>query len=111
MLTCNLQYSNRNTQEHKFSSSQLLADIYLFKINNGNTSKICSLLTIETPKRRQWRQLSHIVLDFQQKKWWLGIFLYISIFMHFIEIYVVTDAIDVVLVFLLLTLSMFHTFF
>ena len=31
-------------------------DIYLFKVNNGNTStmcEICSKLTIKTPERRQ----------------------------------------------------------
>ena len=33
----------------------MLAGIYLFKVNNGNTRevcKICSKLTIKTPKRR-----------------------------------------------------------
>ena len=37
-------------------SSQIPSDIYLFKVNNRNTTKryeICSKLTIKTPERRQ----------------------------------------------------------
>ena len=37
-------------------SSQIPADIYLFKVNNRNTTKryeICPKLTIKTPERRQ----------------------------------------------------------
>ena len=63
-------------------------DIYLFKVNNGNTStmcEICSKLTKKTPERRQWRrtgifivnceQISHIILvnsvaDFEYVNAW-----------------------------------------
>ena len=36
------------------------ADIYLFKVNDGNTRvncRICWKLTIKTPERNQWRRL------------------------------------------------------
>ena len=43
--------------------------IYLIKFNNGNTRamcKICSKLTIETPKRRQWSRSCVVVANFEQ---------------------------------------------
>ena len=62
------------------STKQLInpASIYLFKVNNGNSKTrcwICSKLTIKTPERRQWRQLtlnnftyysSVSIIDFEQ---------------------------------------------
>ena len=43
--------------------------IYLFKVNNGNTRKICefySKLTIKTPKLRQWRLSGLFIFNFNQ---------------------------------------------
>ena len=40
---------------------------YMFKVNNRNTRtrcEICSKLTTKTPKRRQWRHISHFVVLF-----------------------------------------------
>ena len=45
------------------------ADIYMFKVNNGNTRKmceICSKLTIKTPERRNRRHSSVFTVDFEQ---------------------------------------------
>ena len=71
-----------NTHNTKYISKCALirpvpADIHLFKVNDQSDramGKICSKLTIKTPKRRQWRrsgvfivnfeQISHIVLGF-----------------------------------------------
>ena len=46
-----------------------LADIYLFKISNRNTStrcEICSKLTIKTPERYHWRCSSVFMVNFEQ---------------------------------------------
>ena len=43
---------------HSISNTNNPANIYLFKVNNRNTRKmceICSKLTITTPEWRQWR--------------------------------------------------------
>ena len=43
-------------------------NIYLFKVNNGNTRErceICSELTIETPEQRQWRRSDVFILNFE----------------------------------------------
>ena len=45
------------------------AGIFLFKVSNGNTKRmcrICSKLTIKTPKRRHWHHSSVIVVNFEQ---------------------------------------------
>ena len=42
-----------------YSEVPIPANIYLFKVNNRNTTKrceICSKLTIKTPTRRHWRR-------------------------------------------------------
>ena len=42
--------------------------IYLFKVNNKNTRarcKICSKLTINTPKLRQWRRSVAFIVNFE----------------------------------------------
>ena len=47
------------------------ANIYLLKVNNGNTRKrreICSNLTIKTLERRQWRRSSVSIVNFEQEK-------------------------------------------
>ena len=46
-----------------------LADIYLFKISNRNTSakcEICSKLTIKTPERYHWRCSGVFMGNFEQ---------------------------------------------
>ena len=43
----------------------IVAGIYLFKVNNGN-SEICSKLTIKTPERRQWRLSGIFIINFEQ---------------------------------------------
>ena len=56
-----------------FFSSILLAGIYLFKINNGNTKamcKICSKLIIKTPERGHWYRSVIFVLNFEQVFYW-----------------------------------------
>ena len=45
------------------------ANIYLFKVKNGNPRKIyesCSKLTVKTPERRQWRRSGVFVFNFEQ---------------------------------------------
>ena len=45
-------------QENFLRASNDTTNIYLFKVNNKNTTKrceICSKLTIKTPERRHWR--------------------------------------------------------
>ena len=42
------------------------ANIYLFKVNNRNTRKICKIcskLTIKTPERRQWRSSGVFIIN------------------------------------------------
>ena len=42
--------------------------VYLFKTNNRNITKrckICSTLTIKTPKGRQWRRFSICIVNFE----------------------------------------------
>ena len=44
------------------------ADIYLFKIDNENSRKvceICSQLTIKAPERSQWRRSDVFIVNFQ----------------------------------------------
>ena len=44
-------------------------DIYLFKVNNGNTRiicKICSKLILKILERRHWRHSSAFIVDFEQ---------------------------------------------
>ena len=44
-------------------------DIYLFKVNNGNTRtmcKICSKLTLITPDLRHWRRFVVFIVNFEQ---------------------------------------------
>ena len=63
----------------------LKASNYMFKVNNRNTKtrcKICSNLTITTPERRQWRRSDVFIGNFEH-----------------------ISHLDLVLVFLLLTLS------
>ena len=46
----------------------LLADIYIFKVNNKNTRarlEICSQLPIKTPERRQWRRSGVFIVNFE----------------------------------------------
>ena len=46
-----------------------LASMYLFKVSNTNTRKmceICSELTIKTPEWRQWRRSSVFIVNFEQ---------------------------------------------
>ena len=65
------------------------ANIYLFKVRNRNTrkrSEICSVLTIKTPERHQLRRSGVFIVNFE----------------HISHLF---------LVFLLLTLNIFHTFF
>ena len=60
--------------KHLFNNTDILAGIYLFKVNNGNIRKmceICSKLTIKTTEQHQWpvpvvnfEQISQIVLVF-----------------------------------------------
>ena len=41
--------------------------IYLFKVNNGNTTalcEICSKLIIKTPERRHWRHFDYFIFKF-----------------------------------------------
>ena len=69
------------------------ANIYLFKVDNINTRKrceICSKLRIKTPERCHWHRSGVFILNFE----------HIS---HFF--------LDVILLFLLLTLNIFHIFF
>ena len=43
--------------------------IYLFKVNNRNTTtrrEICSKLTIKTPERHQWRRSGVLIVYFEQ---------------------------------------------
>ena len=45
------------------------ANIYLFKVNNGNIRKrceICSKLTIKTPERCQWRCSAVFIVNFER---------------------------------------------
>ena len=44
-------------------------NVYLFKVNNGNTRimyGLCSKLTINTPEQRQWRHSSVFIVNFKQ---------------------------------------------
>ena len=46
-----------------------LASMYLFKVSNTHTRKmceICSELTIKTPEWRQWRRSSVFIVNFEQ---------------------------------------------
>ena len=45
----------------------MAADIYLFKVKNGNKKKCerCSKLTIKTPIRRQWRRSGVFIVNFK----------------------------------------------
>ena len=43
------------------------ANIYMFKVNDRNTRKMCdkcSKLTTKTPKRRQWRRFVVVIVNF-----------------------------------------------
>ena len=43
-------------------------NIYLFKLNNGNTGKKCEIrseLTIETPEQRHWRRSGFYIVNFE----------------------------------------------
>ena len=56
------------SESDKLSVGPSLANIYLFKVNNGNTRrrcKICSKLTIKDPKRRQWHRSSIFIVNFE----------------------------------------------
>ena len=47
--------------------TRCLANNYMFKVNNRNTStrsEICSKLTIRTPERRQWRVSDAFIVNF-----------------------------------------------
>ena len=51
-----------------FSSLPHAANIFLFKVNNRNTWKTCSIcwkLTIKTPKQRQWRHSGVFIVNFE----------------------------------------------
>ena len=44
------------------------ANIYMLKVNNGNSRKryeICSKLAIKTPGRRQWRRSGVLIVNFE----------------------------------------------
>ena len=69
------------------------ANIYLFKVNNRDTGKICSELTIQTPERRQWRfyrkfwiyftPFSHVsIVDFEQVSFKWVMFLFVKLYFH-----------------------------
>ena len=52
-----------------FMSSSLWGNNCLFKVNNGNTSKMCEIssqLTINTPERRHWRCSRILIVNFEQ---------------------------------------------
>ena len=58
-----------NQLQLKKQTLKYLAGIYLFKINNENTKKmckICSNLPIKTPERRQWRRFGVFIVNFEQ---------------------------------------------
>ena len=55
----------------------ILADIYLLKVNNENTwtmHEMCSNLTIKTPERRQWRHSGVFIVNFEKISWIVQVF-------------------------------------
>ena len=59
-------WSEEIFQTNICEKSPIPAGIYLFKINNRNTRTICeiySMLTIKTPKRRQWRRSGLFIVN------------------------------------------------
>ena len=53
----------------QLSRNHSLANIYLYKAINGNSStthEICSNLTIKTPEQRQRRCFGDIIVNFEQ---------------------------------------------
>ena len=62
-------WSEEIFQTNICEKSPIPAGIYLFKINNRNTRTICeiySMLTIKTPKRRQWRRSGLFIVNYEQ---------------------------------------------
>ena len=93
---CDLSFSI-NSERFLFISSKMLdrvymcpfpAGIYLFQVNNRNRTlcEICSKLTIKTPEPRHWCRSGDFIVNFEQ-------------------------ILQIVLVFLLLTLNRFHKLF
>ena len=61
---------------NKVQQSKSPANIYLFKINIGNTRimyEICSKLAIKTPERRQWRRSGVFMINFEQVSLFFGV--------------------------------------
>ena len=60
------QLRELKTQE---KSHDILADNYMFKVNNRTTRTRCEIsskLTIKTPERRQWRHSGVFIINFEQ---------------------------------------------
>ena len=58
------------------------AGICLFKVNNRNTRtscEICSKLTINTPKRRQWRRSGVFIVNFEHISHLVLVFLLLTL--------------------------------
>ena len=59
---------NKNTQKVVILSGHYPVNIYLFKVNNGNTwtiHEIFSKLTIKTPEWRHWRRSGVFIVKFE----------------------------------------------
>ena len=62
------EYGTVNVSETDSFTNNNLVDIYLLKLNNRNTRiryKICSKLTIKTPKRCYWRRSGLFIINFE----------------------------------------------
>ena len=76
--------ANSNTSFHKHCIRLYLipAGIYLFKVNNRKTRtrcEICSKLTINTPKRRQWRRSGVFIVNFEHISHLVLVFLLLTL--------------------------------
>ena len=66
-IEVNSESYNSVLKKHKFCQS-ILANIYLLKVNNRNTTRrcdICSKLTTKTPERRKRRRPDVFIINFE----------------------------------------------
>ena len=69
-------------QTKNFNIWSIPDNIYLLKVNNRNARagcKICSKLTIKTPKRRHWRRSGVFIVNFENISHLVLVFLLLTL--------------------------------